>query len=70
MVEAVKGLFRYNDLTLDIVPQAMSGIVFQNKDVTKEEIIQIMAVSKLRERAFFVVMVQSGLRLHTMRQLR
>jgi site-specific recombinase XerC len=70
MVRAVKGFFWYNDLPLDIVPQAMSGIVFHNKDITKEEIIQIIAVSKLRERAFFVVMAQSGLRLHTMRQLR
>jgi integrase/uncharacterized coiled-coil protein SlyX len=70
MVGAVKSFFKYNDLPLGIVPQAVSGIVFHNKDITKEEIVQIMAVSKLRERVFFVVMAQSGLRPHTMRQLR
>jgi len=44
--------------------------MFHNKDITKEEINQIMAVSKLREKTFFVVMAQSGLRPHTIRQLR
>jgi integrase len=70
MVGAIKSFFRYNDLPLGIVPQAMSGIIFHNKDITKEEIIQIMSVSKLREKTFFVMMAQSGLRPHTIRQLR
>jgi len=70
MVGAVKSFYKYNDLPLGHIPQAMSGIVYHNRDLTKEEIVQIMAVVKLREKAFFAVMAQSGLRPHTIKQLR
>ena len=70
MVGAVKSFFKYNDLPLGMIPQAMSGIVFHNRGLTKDEIIQIMALSKIREKAFFTMMAQSGLRPHTMKQLR
>lgn len=70
MIGAVKSFFKYNDLPLGMVPQAMSGIVYHNRDITKEEIVQIMSVSKIREKAFFAMMAQSGLRPHTQKQLR
>lgn len=70
MVGAVKSFYKYNDLPLGNIPQAMSGNVYHNRDITKEEIVQIMAVVKLREKAFFAVMAQSGLRPHTIKQLR
>lgn len=70
MVGAVKSFFKYNDLPLGLIPQVASGIVFHNRDITKEEIVQIMALSKIREKAFFAVMAQSGLRPHTIQQLR
>jgi len=70
MVGAVKSFFKYNDLPLGLVPQAANSIAFHNRDITKEEIIQIMAVSDLREKAFFTVMAQSGLRPCTIKQLR
>jgi integrase len=69
-VGAIKSFFKYNDLPLGHIPQAMSGTVYHNRDITKEEIVQIMAVVKLREKAFFAVMAQSGLRPHTIKQLR
>ena len=69
-VGAVKSFFKYNDLPLGHIPQAMSGVVYHNRDLTKEEIVQIMAISKIREKAFFSVMAQSGLRPHTIKQLR
>lgn len=70
MVGAVKSFFKYSDLPLSMIPQAMSGIIFHNRDLTKDEIIQIMSLSKIREKAFFTIMAQSGLRPHTMNQLR
>ena len=70
MVGAVKSFFRYNDLPLGLVPQAMDSVVYHNKDIAREEISQILAVSKPRERAFFAVMAQSGLRPYTMAKLR
>ena len=70
MVGAVKSFYKYNDLPLGHIPQAMSGTVYHNRDITKEEIVQIMAQVKPREKAFFAVMAQSGLRPHTIKQLR
>jgi site-specific recombinase XerD len=70
MVGAIKSFYKYNDLPLGLVPQAMGGIVYHNRDITKEEIVQIMSISKIREKAFFAVMAQSGLRPHTMKQLK
>jgi hypothetical protein len=70
MVRAIKSFFKYNDLPLGMIPQARDGIVFHNRDITKEEITQIMAQSRPREKAFFAVMAQSGLRPHTIKQLK
>ena len=70
MVGAIASFFKYNDLPLGHIPQAMNGIIYHNRDITKDEILQIMTVSKIRESAFFAVMAQSGLRPHTIRQLR
>jgi integrase len=69
-VGAISSFFHYNDFPLGFVPQAQSGIVFHNRDITKEEIVQIMSLAKIREKAFFVIMAQSGLRPHTIVQLR
>jgi integrase len=70
MVGAVKSFFKYNDLPLGHIPQATNGIIYHNRDITKEEILQIMVVSKPREKAFFAFMAQSGLRPYTIRQLK
>jgi integrase len=70
MVGVISSFFHYNDMPLGFVPQAQSGIVFHNRDITKEEIIQVMSLAKIREKAFFAVMAQSGLRPHTIVQLR
>lgn len=70
MVGAVKSFFKYNNLPLGFIPQARVGIVYHNRDIAKEEINQIMAISKIREKAFFAVMAQSGLRPHTIKQLK
>ncbi len=69
MVFSVKSFYKYNDLPLGYIPQAMSGVVYHNRDITREEIVQIMALVKPREKAFFAIMAQSGLRPHTIKQL-
>jgi integrase len=70
MVGAVKSFFKWNDLPLGRIPQAKHGETFHNKDITKEEIVQIMANLRIREKAFCAVMTQSGLRPVTIAQLR
>jgi integrase/uncharacterized protein YeeX (DUF496 family) len=65
-VVAVKSFFKYNDLPLAFVPTAKTHVLYHNRDITKEEIQQILAVSNPREKAFFAMMAQSGLRPETL----
>lgn len=70
MIGAVTSFYKYNDLSLGHIPQPRTGIVYHNKDITKDEINLIMANSNIREKAFFATMTQSGLRPHTIKQLK
>ena len=62
---SVKSFFKYNDLPLGFVPTGNAEITFHNKDISKEEILAIIGISRIREQAFFSFMVQSGLRPDT-----
>lgn len=62
---AVKSFFKYNDLPLGYVPVAKNRVTFHNRDITKEEIADILTIARPRDRAFFAIMAQSGLRPHT-----
>jgi len=70
MVGTIKSFHKHNDLPLGHVPHAMGDCVYHNRDITKDEIVQIMAGVKIREKAFFAVMAQSGLRPFTIKQLK
>jgi len=69
-VSAIRSFFKYNDLPLGYVPLAKPRVTFHNRDITKEEIIKILEVSRPRDRAFFCIMAQSGLRPATLCNLR
>jgi integrase len=70
MVGSVQSFFKYNDLALGHVPIGKRKVTFHNRDITKEDILQILSVSAVREKAFYLVMAQSGLRPHTICALR
>ena len=70
VVSAIKSFFKYNDLPLGHVPIAAAKITFHNRDMSKDEVAKILEVSKPRERAFFSMMAQSGLRPHILCSLR
>jgi len=44
--------------------------IFHNRDITKEEIIKILEHANIRDRAFFLMMAESGLRPGTLLNLR
>ena len=67
---AVKSFFKYNDLPLGFVPDSQLRVVYFNRDITKEEILQVIAVSRPRERAFYTMMAQTGLRPETLCKLK
>jgi integrase len=67
---AVKSFFKYNDLPLGLILQARKMVTFHNRDIEKEEIVNVLNVSTPRDKAFFAVMAQSGLRPDTIAHLR
>ena len=69
-VTAVKSFFKYNDLPLGYVPTGRIRIEFHNREITKEEVVSILEVSRIRDKAFFCIMAQSGLRIGTLCRLR
>lgn len=70
MVSAVKSFFKYSDLPLGYVPVGSMRVKFHNRDITKEEIAKIFEVSRPRERAFYCMMAQTGLRPDTLCHLK
>jgi integrase len=69
-VGAVQSFFKHHDLPLAYIPQPQEYVRYHNRDITKEEIALIISVAKPRDRAFFVVMAQSGLRPETLCKLK
>jgi len=69
-VGAIKSFFKYSDLPLGYVPTGRFGVTYHNRDITREEIAQIIAYANIRARAFFCMMAQSGLRPNTLCKLR
>ena len=65
-VVAVKSFFKYNDLPLAFVPVGQNKVTYHNRDITKSEVVQILKMSSPRDRAFFCMMAQSGLRPATL----
>jgi len=70
MVSAIRSFFKYNDLPLGHIPMSKARIVFHNRDITSEEIKEILRVSKPRERAFYAMMAHTGLRPDTLCHLK
>lgn len=69
-VASVKSFFKYNDLPLAYVPTAKTRITYHNRDIKCGEITDILQASRPRDRAFFCMMSQSGLRPDTLAKLR
>ena len=69
-VGAIKSFFKYSDLPLGFVPTVKPRRLYQNRDITHEEIRLILGASRPRERAFYAIMAQSGLRPNTICNLK
>lgn len=70
LAASVQSFFKYSDLPLAFIPKATLNVVYHNRDITAEEIGEILSVSTPRERAFYTIMTQSGLRPHVLCTLR
>ncbi|MCK4433976.1 tyrosine-type recombinase/integrase [Candidatus Bathyarchaeota archaeon] len=70
IIAATKSFFKYNDLPLAHIPTARNRVVFHNRDITKEEIVEILKIARPRDRIFYCMMAQTGLRPSTICALR
>jgi len=68
-ITAIKSFYKYQDLPLGHIPQAQATTTYHNRDIEAKEIAQIIALSPLREKAFYTLMAQSGLRPCAIQQL-
>ena len=59
---AVRSFFKYNDLPLAYIPTSRSKVTFHNRDIEKQEVLEVLSVCVPRDKAFFMVIAQSGLR--------
>jgi integrase len=67
---AIMSFYKYNQLSLGFIPKARKIITYHNRDIEAKEIAQIIAHSQLREKAFYSIMAQSGLRPYTLSKLK
>jgi len=67
---AVKSFFKYNDLPLGYIPAPRMRVTYHNRDITHEEVKLILNASRPRERAFYAILAQSGLRPFTICSLK
>jgi len=70
VVNTVKSFFKYNDLPLGFIPSGSNLIQFHNRDIEKNEVVEILRLCNVRDRAFLCMLTQSGLRPSTIAKLR
>lgn len=64
-IAAVKSFYKRNDLPLGYITLPRMRVLYHNRDITHEEIKLILDASRPRERAYYAIMAQSGLRPET-----
>jgi integrase len=69
-VYGVLSFFKHSDLPIGFVPPVRYRTIFHNRDIEAAEIVKILEVSAPREKAFYTLMAQSGLRPTTICNLR
>jgi integrase len=69
-IAAVKSFFKYRHLPLNYETlDTRKTVMYPDRDLKKEELVNILKIAKVRARAFFTFMAQSGLRPDTICQL-
>lgn len=70
-VSSINSFFKYNDLPLGHIPVSKGRVTYHNRDIEKHEIANILEINHTkRDRAFFCMMAQTGLRPYTLCKLK
>ena len=67
---AVKSFFKHLGMQLDVKIPSVRYFPYHNRDITTEELLRILNIASPRDKAFFAMMAQSGLRPHTLCRLK
>jgi integrase len=67
---AILSFYRHNKIPLEVDIQEKIYIVNHNRAILKEEILRILDHATLRDKSFFLIMLESGLRPQTIVMLR
>ena len=70
VINVVRSFFKYNDLPLGFIPSGSNLIEFHNRDIDKNEVLEVLRLANIRDRAFFCILTQSGLRPSTIAKLK
>jgi len=65
----IQSFFKYNGLPLGHIPSGRATTTYFNRDISHDEINHVLSICKPREKAFFCMIAQSGLRPYTLCQL-
>jgi integrase len=69
-INTIRSFFKYSDLPLGFIPSGSNLIMFHNKDISRPEIQEVLRLSGIRDKAFFCMSVQSGLRPSSLASLK
>ena len=69
-ISPIKSFFRSHRIPIEVRTQKHPHVTYHNRDITKSELRRILDHSELRDRTFFLMMAESGLRPSTLVQLK
>jgi len=69
-VAIIASFFKHNKIPVSPEYKKHAFVKYHNRDITREEVKRILEHAKLRDRTFFLMMLESGLRPDTIVQLR
>ncbi|MCW4018320.1 MAG: tyrosine-type recombinase/integrase [Candidatus Bathyarchaeota archaeon] len=69
-LNSIRSFFKYNSLPLNFIPAVRVEVENHNRDIQNQEIAEILRNSDFRERAFFSLVAQTGLRPDTLTKLK
>ena len=65
-VTPLKSFFKMHDLPLGSIPKIKFRVRYHNRDIKRSEVLEVLNISKPRDKAFYTAIAQSGLRPYTL----
>jgi len=69
-ISPIKSFFKSHRIDIEVRTLKHPHVIYRNRDITKSELRKILNYSEIRDRTFFLMMSESGLRPSTLVQLK